>query len=189
MTAADSFAAAQATPDWDKHCQLLAEAQERELAERAAQTERGTVTEYKLILPYPRPPGSLHGNSRPHWSARTKDTATARATVMVLAKAAGIRPCAHLTVELLWSPGDNRPRDEDNLWPFLKALADGLARGPVGRAKYWAGLDLVPDDTPEYMDKRKPRILSPKECREVGMWLVVTTADEPPVVVEQATAS
>jgi hypothetical protein len=40
MTAADSFTAAQAAKDWDEHCRLLAEAQDHEVAERAAQAER-----------------------------------------------------------------------------------------------------------------------------------------------------
>jgi crossover junction endodeoxyribonuclease RusA len=93
---------------------------------------------------------------------------------MVLAKQAGIPKCEHLDVELVWAPGDRRRRDEDNIFAFLKVLADGLARGP---RKDWVGLQLVPDDTSKYFTKRT-RIVSPDECDEVGMWLIVTTHGE-----------
>lgn len=130
----------------------------------------------RLTLPYDRPPKSLVGNSRAHWRQRSADTRNVRGTVLTLAQAAGLHrvgPARHVTVELVWAPGDNRRRDADNLWPLLKVGCDALARG----RRDWVGLDLVPDDTPEHMTKRAPRI-EPPPAR--GMWLDVTVdlADE-----------
>lgn len=47
-------------------------------------------------------------------------------------------------------------------------MCDALARGRAD----WVGLDLVPDDTPAWMDKAAPRILPPPE--PAGMWLDLT---------------
>lgn len=125
----------------------------------------------RLTLPYDRPPAALWGNTRAHWRRRTADTRQVRSDVLRLAQAAGLnrldRPAAHVTVALTWAPGDNRRRDADNLWPLLKALADGLARGRPDLI----GLDLVPDDTPEYFTKLAPRIEPPPAK---GMWLDIS---------------
>lgn len=123
----------------------------------------------RLALPYDRPPAALWGNTRKHWRVRSRDTRQVRGDVLALAQAVGLhrleRPVAHVTVCLTWAPGDNRRRDSDNAWPLLKAASDGIARG--GRADL-IGLDLVPDDTPRWMDKRAPVIAGPPAK---GMWL------------------
>lgn len=122
-----------------------------------------------LKLPYSAPPKALWGNTRSHWRQRSADTSQVRNDVMQMAKAAhlhqidGIR---HVTVELVWAPGDRRRRDADNLWPLLKVAADAIARGP---RRDWVGLELVPDDTPEYMTKLAPRIAPPPAAS--GMFL------------------
>lgn len=124
----------------------------------------------RLPLPYDRPPKSLAGNSRAHWRQRSADTQQVRSDVMRLAEGAGIHRFGrieHVTVELVWAPGDRRRRDADNLWPLLKACCDALARGP---RRDWVGLELVPDDTPEHMTKLAPRIEPPPAK---GMWLVL----------------
>jgi crossover junction endodeoxyribonuclease RusA len=124
-----------------------------------------------LVLPYERPPKALVGNSRAHWRQRSADTQQVRTDVMSLARQAGLhfaRGISHITVELVWAPGDRRRRDADNLWPLLKACCDALARGP---RRDWVGLELVPDDTPEHMTKLAPRIQPPPAK---GMWLVLT---------------
>lgn len=128
------------------------------------------MTTYTLTLPYERPPTSLHGNTRVHWSRRAKDSRQVRSDVALLARSARIPRSKHLTVELVWSPGDRRRRDADNLWPLLKVCCDALARG----RRDWVGLELVADDTPEFMTKKAPRIAEPSEIRERGMWLLVT---------------
>lgn len=131
-------------------------------------TAQGT-NHYQLQLPYGRPPKSLWGNSRDsHWGGRSTDARQVRADVMFLARQARIPKANLLTVRLTWAPGDRRRRDEDNLWPFLKTCCDALAKGP---RKDWVGLELVPDDTPQYMVKQAPVILNPDQTPVTGMWL------------------
>jgi crossover junction endodeoxyribonuclease RusA len=127
---------------------------------------------YPLRLPYEAPPKPLTGNYRSrNYKAKAAATRQLRQYVKLLAQAAylhRIQGIQHVTVELVWAPGDNRRRDADNLWPMLKVAADGLARG----RRDWVGLDLVPDDTPQYMEKKAPRIDPPPA--EKGMLLHVT---------------
>lgn len=132
----------------------------------------GTRTlDYRLTLPYDRPPAALTANNRAHWRRRSADTQQVRADVLRLAQVAGMHriliPIVHVEAGLVWAPGDRRRRDADNLYPLAKACFDALARGPRGD---WVGLDLVPDDTPEWFTKRTPRIEPPPAK---GMWLDV----------------
>jgi crossover junction endodeoxyribonuclease RusA len=126
---------------------------------------------YVLALPYAGPPPGLSANYRGHWRPKHEATAQLRRDVYFIARQAGLHlltDVKHVTVELVWNPGTRRRRDADNIYPFLKAAADGLARG----RRDWVGLDLVPDDSPEYMTKLAPRIVyGPRERR--GMWLNV----------------
>lgn len=132
------------------------------------------MTLYRINLPYVTPPKTLRGNARCHWAAKAKETAEVRETVSWLVKTAGVPKSDRLTVQLFWAPGDHRRRDEDNLYPFFKVCCDALARGRVD----WVGLELVPDDTAKYMDKWGPRILTPDDTGEVGVWLSITTHGE-----------
>lgn len=129
---------------------------------------------YQLILPYDRPPASLWANQASgkggHWGGRSKDSRQVRSDIVFLGRQAHLPKASFLTVRLTWAPGDNRRRDEDNMWPFLKACCDGLARG---KRKDWVGLELVPDDTAQYMRKLAPRLLTPDHTPLVGMWLDV----------------
>lgn len=150
----------------------------------AALTPAGT--RYVLELPYDRPPKGLqanggHGNRFSH----AADTKRVRAAVTRLATEAAIPQCAHLTVQLEWAPGDRRRRDADNLWPLLKVCCDALAKGP---RKDWVGLELVPDDTPQYMTKHAPRIVGPDVTPDRGMWLIVDALDAARSLPERAGA-
>lgn len=112
---------------------------------------------------------ALTGNSRSgHWAQRHAAVKKVIAAVIESARTANVPAGSHITIRLVWSPGDNRHADEDNLWPLQKVLADGLARGP---RKDLPGLRLVPDDTAEWMTKLAPRIARPPE--PVGLWLEV----------------
>lgn len=98
-----------------------------------------------VTTPWERPP--LTANQRFHWrktAAIVKDVrrwaALSFSGVQVLARPA--------IVQLDWHVPDKRRRDADNLVPTLKALCDGLVDAYV-----------VPDDTPDLMDKRMPRII------------------------------
>lgn len=111
----------------------------------------------------------LTANQRLHWRDQARRVRMVREQVMI--GAAPIRatpPIRHLTVTLHYRPGDNRRRDADNLWPTLKAACDALARGP---RRDWVGLELVPDDTPEYMTKRAP-VIHPGPGKR-RLWLTV----------------
>jgi crossover junction endodeoxyribonuclease RusA len=123
---------------------------------------------FRITLPYPRPPRGLTGNTRTHWRVKAASTKQVRSDVTTLAWKARIPQSTHLTVELIWAPGNRIKRDADNLWPFLKVCCDALAKGA---RRDWVGLELVEDDSPEYMTKLTPRIVPPPA---VGMWLDVT---------------
>ena len=112
---------------------------------------------------------ALTGNARTaHWAQRNAATRIVIAEVVKAATALGLQPCQHLTVQLVWAPGSRRKADEDNLWPLLKVLADGLARGP---RKDLPGLHLVPDDDAQWMTKLGPRIDRPPV--PAGLWLEI----------------
>lgn len=120
--------------------------------------ERGGL---KLVPP-------LTANQRLHHMAEAKRKRLVREGVMIAARAAKIPKAQHLVVQLHYAPGDNRRRDDDNLWPTMKAACDALARGP---RRDWVGLELVPDDTAKYMTKLGPVIhLGPGKRR---LWLTV----------------
>lgn len=113
---------------------------------------------------------ALTGNARTgHWAQRAKAVTEVIDAVTWVAKSAKVPAGSHLTVQLVWAPGDNRTADEDNLWPLQKVLADGLARGP---RQDLPGLHLVPDDTAMWMTKLAPRI-DPAPV-PAGLWLEVS---------------
>lgn len=119
----------------------------------------GATTTYRLELPWYRPP--LTANQRLHWSVRARKTREMRHAAAWLAKAHRIPP-GHLTVGLEWAPGDRRRRDGgENLAPTLKPLIDGLALDAA----------LVPDDTPQHVERLMPVILPPPH--PPGLWLTV----------------
>lgn len=121
---------------------------------------------------------ALKGNARTaHFAQRHKAVREVIGAVVDVAARAGLSPCAHLTVRLVWAPGDWRVADDDNLWHLQKVCCDALARGPK-RVKALAdvkGLHLVPDDTRQYMDKLAPLIHRPPKGQTgpSGLWLEV----------------
>lgn len=96
-----------------------------------------------LTFDWPRPP--LNANQRLHWAAKSKLTAQVRGATQV--KAHRIGADDHIIVQLTWVVTDKRRRDSDNIYPTFKAMCDGLVDAGI-----------VPDDTPQYMDKRAPLI-------------------------------
>lgn len=116
------------------------------------------MTSYRIDLPYRRPP--LTANQRLHHLERARRVKQVRGDVCWLARAAKIPAGRFCTVTLVWAPGDRRRRDEDNLWPTLKAAADGIVDAGVVR-----------DDVPSLMCKDAPRIVPPPV--PAGFWLMV----------------
>ena len=100
----------------------------------APQTFTGTIT-----IPLPKNPLSLNG--REHWRVKAKHTKQWR---QFAAHAAARYPeLGSCDVTLTWFVTTGHRRDEDNLYPLLKALCDGLVD---------AGVTV--DDTPDLMGKR-----------------------------------
>lgn len=142
-------------------------------------TDQGAVagvgTTYELEVPLMLHPNGgklaepLNANWRlDRWTVASR-VRTVREAVVMRAINAKIPQCQHLTVTLHYAPGDNRNRDADNLWPTLKAACDALAKG---KRREFVGLDLVPDDTPEFMEKLTPVIHKGKG--RIRLWLEVT---------------
>lgn len=138
-----------------------------------------------LPLPYLRPPLTANklGATKGAKLAEARTRREIRADVVRLAAHAYLpRGVAHVTVELHWQPPDNRRRDEDNLWPTLKPIADALTPTIPPRRRgnktlpAVVGYGMVPDDIPRWMDKPKP-VIHPG-AREPGphgrMWIELT---------------
>ena len=87
----------------------------------------------------------LTANQRLHWRKRAHLTKQVRGATLDLTQQ--FPAMRRIQVELTWWVNDNRRRDADNVVPTLKAICDGLVDAGI-----------VPDDTPEFMDKLMPRI-------------------------------
>jgi len=100
-------------------------------------------------------------------AARVRDIRTAVATAASVLR---IPKGSHITAQLHYRPVDGRSTvDEDNLAPTFKAACDALAKG---RGKRHIGLELVPDDSPQWFTKLHPVIHDPVPGKP-GLWLVV----------------
>ena len=92
-----------------------------------------------IHVPLTANPLSLNG--RQHWRVKAKHTKQWRQFAALSATRYPELPACDVT--LTWFVTDKRRRDEDNLYPLLKALCDGLVDAGV-----------VPDDTARWMGKR-----------------------------------
>jgi len=92
-----------------------------------------------------RPP--LTANQRLHWSKKAQLTKRIRKVAALEAANANIPALGQCRVQLVWMVLDSRRRDVDNVVPTLKAMCDGLVDAGI-----------VPDDTPDYMQKLMPVI-------------------------------
>lgn len=139
--------------------------------------ERGAVVAAVLAFDdWVKPPLSL--NDRPkHWAARGKHVAEVRELAADLCRdaiAAGrLDVLEPIVVTLVWYAPTRAARDADNPVATLKPVCDGLVD---------AG--LVPDDTPEWMDKRPVQIVYRKN--EPGVELHVETAADVELRVARA---
>lgn len=127
-----------------------------------------------VIIPFdwPKPPLGL--NDRGHWAKRSPVIADVRQAAMLACRSkinrGALKPGEPVEVTLVWYAPDRTRRDADNPVATLKPICDGLVD---------AG--LVPDDTPEWMDKRPVQIIYRKG--QPGVELRIETRAE---VVERA---
>ena len=119
-------------------------------------------TQWNVFLPYNTPP--LTANQRMHHRQRAQVVKNVRASARVVAQSLRIPGLPACQVELHYVPRDSRRRDADNLVPTLKAACDGLVDARI-----------VPDDTPEWMDKRMPIIhrADPTRRNNERLWLFI----------------
>lgn len=120
------------------------------------------MSEYVLEFPWTRPP--LTANQRLHWAHKAKITAEIRDLAAWQAKR--VPPMTRCRVDLIWKVRDSRRRDVDNVVPTLKAICDGIVDAGV-----------VPDDTPQYMDKRMPQIVRVPNGGPASITVVVTSIE------------
>ena len=110
------------------------------------------MREWVLELPWSVPPVKPNGGYGSRYSHAGKVRA-ARQVAGLLARNAKIPPLTRCRVLLTWHVGDRIARDVDNLVWSLKPLCDALASN-----KKPTDHRIVPDDTPEHMDKPMPVI-------------------------------
>ena len=76
----------------------------------------------------PWPPKELNPNSRTHWAKKMKVAKKYRRDCYFSAKSSGLKPLKGLVLfGLIFSPPDNRKRDDDNLLAAFKSGRDGIA--------------------------------------------------------------
>lgn len=77
----------------------------------------------------PWPSRVLHPNARVHWGKRAKAAKAARLAAAWAAKAAKLGPIEAdlLKVTAVFSPPDDRPRDDDGMLSNIKSYLDGIA--------------------------------------------------------------
>lgn len=105
------------------------------------------MTAWTIRLDFTKPPAGLSMNDRVHWSRKAKATRAVRRIVAGEVRDLELPQLARIRVDVVWVVATGHRRDTDNLAPLLKAIYDGIG-SDTGISAH-----LVPDDTPEYMDK------------------------------------
>lgn len=112
--------------------------------------ERGRVQltpdVWVLHFAYPSNPIPMNG-PKANWRARVGVTARIKGEALRRALAARMPEMGKCRAQLTWWVNTNRKRDVDNLALFEKPLFDALVMAGIVR-----------DDTPDLMDKPRPRI-------------------------------
>lgn len=118
--------------------------------------------QWLLEMPFQRP---LSLNDRDIWQVKFGKIKPWRTAAATLARAAKIPRCARVTIELFFTPGDNRARDPLNLVATLKAVEDGIVDAGV-----------IPDDRGAWHTSVMPVIMPKGPLRPTGnrFWVIVT---------------
>lgn len=110
-----------------------------------------TPRSWRIDTPWSVPPVKPNGGHANRY-AHAKKVRDARTTFGLLARKHLIPQLDRCRVELVWQVPDRIARDVDNLAWTLKPICDALAgRRPLDH-------QIVPNDTPEWMEKPMPRI-------------------------------
>jgi len=123
------------------------------------------ATQWRLDLPYAKPPLSLNDSPTTSLGARhgrRELINQVREDAGWLAKAAGIPPLGRFSATLHWRPARNGRRDSLNLAATLKPLVDGLVDAGV----------CSDDDTAHYVGT-EPKIHPSSKGQPGCMWLIV----------------
>jgi len=139
-----------------------------------------------IDLPYDRPPLTGNGIQRMHRMQKGAVTKKLRSTTKQLVTKAGVPALAAVKVQLVWLVSTAHRRDEDNVVATLKPICDGIVDAGV-----------VPDDTPQLMEKAMPTIANVKKMLrrhpDTGLYLILTELEKPSdraaAAVEQLTAA
>lgn len=114
---------------------------------------------WMFTLNYARPPRGLHANdSGVHWATRAGAIKDIRMEVMARTRALRIGELDSCTIDLEWVVKTKRPRDPSNLWPFAKAIYDGIGSNKGVSAR------IVPDDDQNHMSTPTPTIRYERGC-------------------------
>jgi hypothetical protein len=84
------------------------------------------IAEYRIRLPFERPPMSANDQRRSHWSGQRGAKADVQAAVVRAIEADGVPPLDRAAVTLVWFVPDQGVRDTDGMYPMLKAVLDAL---------------------------------------------------------------
>ena len=106
---------------------------------------------WTLTLAFERPPKGLHSNDRVHHMVKARSAKAMRDLVTMLCRSQRIPKMQRASVQVVWVVPTKHKRDADGPDPLCKVIYDavGSDRG--------VGAQIVPDDTPEFMDK--PRLV------------------------------
>jgi len=118
--------------------------------------------QWVLELPFTKP---LSLNDRDIWQVRQGKTRPWRKAAATLARHHKIPRCFRVTVEVFFTPADNRTRDPINLVPVVKAVEDGIVDAGV-----------IPDDRGAWHISVMPVITAKGPLRPGGnrFWVIVT---------------
>jgi len=124
-------------------------------------------SEWTLYFPYATNPLSLNGPRGRHY-LKNQWVKRVRNETIAYIRQAGIPPLGRARAGLIWFVLTSNRRDVDNLAPLEKVMFDAMVR---------AG--LVPDDTPDLLEKLRPQIVTVDRMthREAWMELRITRWD------------
>jgi crossover junction endodeoxyribonuclease RusA len=118
-----------------------------------------SINAWLIPIELTRPP--LTANQRLHWRKKAAITADFRRDIA--ARVAHIPAVTKCRTQMVWFVTDKRRRDVDNLVPTFKVMCDALVDAGI-----------VPDDTPEFMEKVMPVIhLVDKELGPAMLQLII----------------